>query len=45
MLNGGVVDGKRLISEAAFAELIKPQMKLTAELIMASGGIYVIGAD
>ncbi|HEX9930353.1 MAG TPA: serine hydrolase [Pyrinomonadaceae bacterium] len=29
MLNGGAVNGKRLVSEAAFAELTKPQMKIT----------------
>lgn len=28
MMNGGVVNGKRLISEAAFSELMKPQMKI-----------------
>jgi CubicO group peptidase (beta-lactamase class C family) len=29
MLNGGQANGKRLVSEAAFAEFIKPQMKIT----------------
>ncbi|MDQ4120674.1 MAG: serine hydrolase [Acidobacteriota bacterium] len=29
MLNGGTVNGKRLVSEANFAELMKPQMKIT----------------
>jgi CubicO group peptidase (beta-lactamase class C family) len=29
MLSGGIANGKRLISEAAFAELIKPQMKIS----------------
>ncbi|HEX8396489.1 MAG TPA: serine hydrolase, partial [Pyrinomonadaceae bacterium] len=29
MLNGGAVNGKRLVSETAFAELTKPQMKIT----------------
>jgi CubicO group peptidase (beta-lactamase class C family) len=28
ILNGGVVDGKRLISEKSFAEWLKPQMKV-----------------
>lgn len=28
MLGGGVFEGKRLVSEASFAELIKPQMKV-----------------
>jgi CubicO group peptidase (beta-lactamase class C family) len=29
MLGGGVFEGKRLVSERGFAELIKPQMKIT----------------
>lgn len=29
MLNNGQVNGKRFVSETAFAELIKPQMKIT----------------
>jgi CubicO group peptidase (beta-lactamase class C family) len=29
MLGGGVFEGKRLVSEKAFAELVKPQMKIT----------------
>lgn len=28
MLGGGVFEGKRLVSEASFAELVKPQMKV-----------------
>jgi CubicO group peptidase (beta-lactamase class C family) len=30
VLNGGVADGKRLVSENSFAEWIKPQMKMSA---------------
>jgi CubicO group peptidase (beta-lactamase class C family) len=31
MLSGGVADGKRLVTEAAFAELTKPQMKIAGK--------------
>ena len=29
VLNGGTVDGKRLVSEKGFDEWLKPQMKIT----------------
>jgi CubicO group peptidase (beta-lactamase class C family) len=32
MLGGGVFEGKRLVSEASFAELIKPQMKVAGNV-------------
>lgn len=32
MLDGGSINGKRLVSEAAFAELIKPQMKISGKM-------------
>ncbi len=31
ILNGGVVNGKRLVSEASFAEWLKPQMNVTPD--------------
>lgn len=32
MLGGGVFEGKRLVSEASFAELLKPQMKVAGNV-------------
>lgn len=32
VMNGGMVNGKRLVSEANFAEWIKPQMKMSAAM-------------
>lgn len=31
VLNGGVLDGKRIVSEKSFAEWLKPQMKMTPD--------------
>jgi CubicO group peptidase (beta-lactamase class C family) len=31
VMNGGVLDGKRLLSEASFAEWLKPQMKMSPD--------------
>jgi CubicO group peptidase (beta-lactamase class C family) len=37
ILNGGVVSGRRLVSEAAFAEMFKPQMKVTDKVSYGLG--------
>jgi CubicO group peptidase (beta-lactamase class C family) len=37
MLNGGELGGKRLVSENLFAELVKPQMKVTPDGKMSYG--------
>jgi CubicO group peptidase (beta-lactamase class C family) len=37
MLNGGTVNGKRLVSEASFAELTKPQMKIVGKTTYGLG--------
>lgn len=37
VLNGGTVDGKRLVSEKSYAEWIKPQMKVNASGTMNYG--------
>lgn len=37
MLGGGVLDGKRLVSERSFAELLKPQMKVAGNISYGLG--------